>query len=327
VSAADVEKIRKDAEERIRREYADKSAAEQAAAAKAAADKLIQEKQAALKAAQDKALADKLAADKAAADKALAEKLAAAKSAGERAAIERVAAEKAAAEKAAAEKLAADKAAAERLAAEKAAAEKAAAAKAAAAARPGWPSVGDRWTYNVQEATRPEKRYQALFEVRSVSQNSIVEHFSAPGVASDHRHGASPSMTGIASGFANFSPYLRAFHELRAGQEWQDIEGRRLWACETSSYLSCKVNVRVAGREKIAVPAGTFDAWKVEVELLQGGQGWAAAAGYNRGTVLFTFWFAEDAKRYVKARSKTMDLWAQPDLDIELASYTPAGAK
>ncbi len=120
----DVEKIRRDAEERVRREYADKSAAEQAAAAKAATEKAIKEKQLAAKAAAEKAAAEKLVAEKSAQERA----------ALERAAAERAAAEKVAAEKAAAEKAAAEKAAAERAAAEKAAAEKAAAAKAQQAA-------------------------------------------------------------------------------------------------------------------------------------------------------------------------------------------------
>jgi len=129
----DEAKIRREVEERIRREYADKSVAEQAAAAKAATEKAVAEKQLAAKSAlSDRAAADKAAAEKAAAEKAMAEKLAAAKSAGERAALEKAASEKAEAERLAAEKAAAEKAAAEKVAAEKAAAERAAAEKAAA---------------------------------------------------------------------------------------------------------------------------------------------------------------------------------------------------
>jgi serine/threonine-protein kinase len=130
--AVDEAKIRREVEERIRREYADKSAAEQAAAAKAASERAIQEKQGAARAAAEKQAAAKAAAEKAAAERALAEKLAAARQAGEKAALEKAAAEKAAAEKAAAEAAAAEKAAAEKTAAEKLAA----ASKAAAAAGP-----------------------------------------------------------------------------------------------------------------------------------------------------------------------------------------------
>jgi len=118
--AVDVEKIKREAEDRVRREYAEKSAAEQAAAARAATEKAIQEKQLAAKAAAEKAAAEKIAAAKAAQERAAAEK-----AAGERAATERAAAEKAAAEKAASEKAVAERAAAEKMAAEKLAAEKA----------------------------------------------------------------------------------------------------------------------------------------------------------------------------------------------------------
>ncbi len=124
LSTADIEKIRKEAEDRIRREYADKSVVEQAKAAKAAADKAVQEKQLAVKAVAEKAVQEKLLAAKAAAEKATTEKLAAEKAAAERVATEKAA--RAAAEKAAEEKAAAAKAAEEQAAAR--AAEKAAAA-------------------------------------------------------------------------------------------------------------------------------------------------------------------------------------------------------
>jgi tRNA A-37 threonylcarbamoyl transferase component Bud32 len=155
LSTADVDKIRKETEERIRREYADKSAAEQAKAAKAAADKAVQEKQlavkaAAEKAAQEKQLALRLAAERAAAEKAIAEKIAAERAAGEKAA--RVAAEKAAEEKAAAAKEAEEKAAAAKAAEKAAAAAKTppvtvAAAAPAAVTREGM--VPGRYTFRI----------------------------------------------------------------------------------------------------------------------------------------------------------------------------------
>ena len=124
LSTAEVEKIRKEAEERIRREYADKSAAEQAKAAKAATEKAVQEKQLAIKAAaekaaQEKQLAARVAAEKAALARAAQEK-AAAKAAEEEKAAALAAQEKAAAAKAAEEKLAAAKAAEKAAAAAKA---------------------------------------------------------------------------------------------------------------------------------------------------------------------------------------------------------------
>ena len=88
------------------------SAAEIAAAQKAAVDKALADKAAADKAAADKAAADKAAADKAAADKAIADKLAADKAVADKAAADKAIADKLAADKAAADKLAADNSAA-----------------------------------------------------------------------------------------------------------------------------------------------------------------------------------------------------------------------
>ena len=127
--AVDAEKIRRDTEERVRKEFAEKAALEKAAMEKALSEKVRAEKAAAEKAAQARNSAEKAAAEKAAAA------AAAEKAAVEKANAERAAAEKAATDKAAAEKAAADKAAAEKLAADKAAADKAAAEKAAAAAQ------------------------------------------------------------------------------------------------------------------------------------------------------------------------------------------------
>jgi serine/threonine-protein kinase len=104
----DVEKVRRETEERVRKEFAEKAAVERAAMEKAVAEK----------AAAEKVAAEKLATAKTAAERATAEK------AAEKATAERVAAEKAAAEKAEAERLAAETATAERVATEKAAAER-----------------------------------------------------------------------------------------------------------------------------------------------------------------------------------------------------------
>jgi serine/threonine-protein kinase len=140
--AVDAEKIRRETEERLRKEFEAKAAAERAAlektvldkiaAERAAAEKVVQAKTAAEKAAAEKvvaaAAADRQAAQKAAAEKAAANKAEIEKAEAQRAAVERAAIEKAAAEKAAAEKVIAEKAAAEKALAEKAAVEKLAAA-------------------------------------------------------------------------------------------------------------------------------------------------------------------------------------------------------
>jgi hypothetical protein len=311
-------KIRKEVEERLRREYAEKLAADQSAS---------------------KAAVEKLAAEKAAADKLLAEKLAAAKNAGERAALEKAAAEKAAADKVAADKAAADKAAAdkaasekavaERIASEKAAAEKAAADKAAAdkaaaekavpkvAARPGMPTAGDKWVYEAREADRPDSRFTVNVEARAVNGTTVTDFMQGKGASGERTHRPAVLVSQYGPGMINFSPYLRGFQDLKDGTRWKEVEIERLFRC---AEMTCDVSARVAGRERVTVKGGSFDTSKVIVEV--------RISGFDRGQstlVTLAYWYADAVNRFVKYEMRANNPnFRQPPMDMELVSYTPA---
>jgi serine/threonine-protein kinase len=330
--AVDVEKIKRETEERIRREYADKSKAEQAAAAKAAAEKEIAEKQAAKAAAEKAAAERKLAAEKAAGDKAAAEKAAAEKmklaaaekAAAEKAAAEKAAAEKLAGEKAAAEKVAAEKAAAEKMAAEKAAAEKLAAEKAAAtkaaAAKPGVPGIGDRWVYEVRDADHPERRYQGTVEVTAAGPQGIRDIWRpSSGNQIGRLWAPGAKVTGMGSpGYFVFSPYLRAFQEIRGGESWSNVDFEHLGNCSSNANFTCSLSMKVVGKERVTVKAGSFEAWKIVGELL------VRNASGGGGSSEMVSWYSEEAKRVVKSQFRNRSASGPPNVDSELISYTPA---
>jgi hypothetical protein len=333
--AVDVEKIRRETEERVRKEFAEKAAVERVAMEKAVAEKAVAEKVAAEKLATAKTAAEKATAEKAAekataervaAEKAAAEKSAATKAAAEKAAVEKAAADKAVAEKAAAEKAAAEKAAAAKAAAEKLVLGKAAAAKTAtAAAKPGWPSPGDRWVYDVRDSNLPEKTYQAVVEVQAVTSSSVRDVVSLAGgraIALTHQSGA--QLTGVAPGIYSFSPYLRAFQELRVGDRWADIGHQGLGSCATQITWTCIANARVVGKERVSVRAGSYDAWKIVVELrIRGGP-----SGAVPGSGELVYWYAEEAKRIVRYQARvSAAYWTEPNMDMELVSYTPSGGR
>ena len=304
--AVDVEKVRREAEERVRKEFEAKEASEKAAVAK------LQEQKAALeKAAADEATKQKAAA-KAAAEKAAAEKIAAAKkAASERAAVERAAAEKAAAERAAAEKAAA----------EKAAAEKAAAAK-AASARPGLPAVGDRWVYQASELGSASDRYQITIETTFVTPTSIGEtQTDSNGRSHIFTHLPLATMTGMDPGLANFQPYLGAFAEPRDGLAWQNVKVFHYNRCGESD-VTCTATAKVAGHDRVTVPAGTFDAWRVVVHLEMSFGGRVVEREH-------TYWYAPAVKRFVKQESRTLSTFGKRgrEVDMVLVNYTPARAK
>jgi serine/threonine-protein kinase len=320
--AVDVARIQRETEERVRKEFADKAAAEKAATEKAVAEKAAAEKAAAEKLAAAKTAAERDAAEKAA-QKATADRIAAEKAAADKAASAKATAEKAAADKAAAEKAASEKAAADKALADKAAAEKAAAAKPVVAAKPGVPAVGDRWVYEARETTHGERHFQASFEVKAVSGTTVTEIVHrGNGEVREVTHKPFLHATSASPGIVVFSPYLRAFQDLRDGQSWSDIDFSNLFNCSTNIQISCTVSGRVAGREKVSVKAGTFDATKVVLTVfIKSGFG-------GNTTVELRYWFADETNRFVKYEMRhDSRVFQQPQMDMELVSYTRAGGR
>jgi len=336
----DVEKIRRETEERVRKEFAEKAAAERAAMEKVLAEKAALERtaserlaqaktageKAAVEKAAEKATVERVAAERAAADKVAASKAAAEKVARQNIAAERAAAEKAAAERASSAKAAADKASQEKIALEKAPTEKGAAAQSAAPNKPGWPAVGDRWVYEAREINRPEKKYEFVVNVQTVSSTSVRDTFRDGGAAIESAHRSGAYLAALPSGIVSFSPYLLAFQELHQGEQWPNVEFRGSFGnCSSNISWTCTANARVAGKEKITIRSGTYETWKIIVELIGRGSGMGSAGEIK---MEYIFWFSEEAKRYVKYQSRIKIAsgfaWAQLDTDMELASYTPS---
>ena len=306
--------LAKQVEEVKKREFEEKKLAEAQAKKKAELDNLAKQSDADKKSASERAVAEKSLADKVAAD---------------RVAMERATAEKVAAERAAIEKSAADKASAEKVAIEKAAAEKAAIEKAAAeklaAAKSGWPTVGDRWTYDVREANNPEKRFNAVVEVKAMSSTSITDVLRSgnlPAIERSHKSGADLYWDGR-SVFV-FSPYLLAFEKLQAGKEFPSTN---LGIGPCAFEPTCFFGMRVIGKETITVKAGTFDSWKITGNIR------GPAKGGVGGDQELVYWYSERANHYVKFQLRRIGsgdgrYWGyNPEIDMELVSYERAATR
>lgn len=203
----------------------------------------------------------------------------------------------------------------------------AACAQAQTAHKPGWPSVGDRWVYEARDSDRPSNKYQAIVEVQEVTSDSIADVFrTREGAHATQTHEAGAFLRALAPGVANFSPYLRAFQEVRGGDSWANVSYRQLWECGVG-LIDCTASARVVGRERVTVPAGTFDAWKIVVRLDMGMAG--SASGYGE----LHYWLADEVRRFVKFQSRVRFevgghySWPQPNMELELLSYTPAAKK
>lgn len=168
------------------------------------------------------------------------------------------------------------------------------------------PKVGDRWEYSDTYSGRPLTR---AVEVTQVSGGMVREKISGEGIETvsiDHSGGAYL----VGAGMIQFSPYLLAFGNPAPGTRLADVRSFNVPNCS-----GCNVAAQVIGMEKISVPAGAFDAIKLEASY---------SADGARGTL--TYWYAPAARRMVKAQVRVQPTARVPTSnvgvshDIELVS-------
>ena len=195
---------------------------------------------------------------------------------------------------------------------------------ASAVARARLPQPGDHWTYRLIETNRGGRTQQWPYDVRVLasSPGAILDRFSFAGSEGDWAHENGGYLLSQAASV--FSPYLDVFEELKIGKSLPV----RIMDAGCTGYHVCDASAKVAGREKVTVPAGTFDTVKVVVEHL-----WMSAAGAGvqinqagqmNGARVLTVWYAPSVKRAVKFTSRRTFGEIppiEPNFDLELVSY------
>lgn len=189
------------------------------------------------------------------------------------------------------------------------------------------PSTGAsfRYAWTEQQYGRRPQEIQIL--ITGVDGWMVVESFSADG-RSPTRTEVQASELAFASrligegqSMVEFSPYLqpqgRTDLPPMANPSGYSDSGGSVW----------RISARLGGSEPVSVPAGTFNALRVEV------QGIRSLATSNTGTAVsgiarrfeYTAWYAPDLKRYVKSRHRTWNASSAPIGEelVELLEYRP----
>jgi Trypsin-like peptidase domain len=165
------------------------------------------------------------------------------------------------------------------------------------------PRVGDRALYRIGLGKIPRFRDTLVVEITGVSEKAVIERIS---ILKNRTWSAKRE---IETGFdptkfiplvvlpgtfqlAEISPYISPSEPLVAGMQWKDVQGE--FAINMKPNRSVLSTVTVVGREKLVVPAGKFDTWKI--------QSIATTEGWNGGTLTIRcqFWISPDTKRTVK---------------------------
>ena len=164
------------------------------------------------------------------------------------------------------------------------------------------PKEGDTWTYKHTDTISRVNDSMLVYRVKSVSPNEIEDVLTIPDkvrspVALAFDAGfAYPVRTGVPFLTPEVAPYLQAFEAMPEGKEWKFSAPVNIQAGNFRFNNDMPFTAVVERREKVTVPAGSFDAIKVLVQGRRSVSGW--------GQVVFTVrqevWYAPAVKRFVK---------------------------
>jgi hypothetical protein len=192
-----------------------------------------------------------------------------------------------------------------------------AAASATATATPAprsaspFPSPGDTWKYRQSKPGQSGGR-EHVVQVRSAVGGKIVDDLTIAGqapVETDHTSGAYL----INQGVSLFSPYLNVLGPWGSSRV---VRSRDTVACPMD--VVCTLNSSLAGFERVKLPAGEFATRKIRVE-----HSWQYHR-FGSGRREITVWYADEVKRAVKVRSRTLGgghVGIETDYDLELVEY------
>lgn len=164
------------------------------------------------------------------------------------------------------------------------------------------PNVGDQWTYRIRGRWASSPKQTVRVSLVSVTSAGVGEQLSRLEADSNRNLGQrqvrgpvayvtqSPHLGG------EFSPYLNAYGGVTAQSEWQGIPTPDINSFWTKWYSTGKVE----GRESVTLPAGTYDALKLEIWSARAASGGRTQKDAEPVRIRYEIWYAAGIKRYVK---------------------------
>ncbi len=166
------------------------------------------------------------------------------------------------------------------------------------------PVTGERWVYRSSGKwpTSPKRRFEIV--VQSVADNVVTDELRLiepeSGVEVRRARANKPDFIVWNAIGPEFSPYLGAFVELARQGPLSGLPTPDLHPQWTSWYSKAEV----IGRESVSVPAGTFNAVKLEVWSNRHRTGSQAEAQIEPVRVNYLIWYAPEIKRYVRMQRR-----------------------
>jgi hypothetical protein len=161
--------------------------------------------------------------------------------------------------------------------------------------------VGDTWTFDKIDGLKNVKDSTSVTVVTAVTDSEIRadQTRSDTGAVTKVTRNKSLNLMVVemATGKALEDPFYPSFaFPLQAGKTWES-EVTRTRTYESDRKVVAKLTGKVVGWEKVTVPAGTFDAMKIEVKGFTNGQN---LRGRWSTQTTDTIWYAPAVKSHVK---------------------------
>jgi hypothetical protein len=170
--------------------------------------------------------------------------------------------------------------------------------------RAGTPRVGESWTYRTSGKWPTSPKRSIVIAVQSVANGVVTDGLRAEGIAADMRRstGAQPMFMAWNEIGTEFSPYLAAYSDMNSLGALRGFATPDVGAYWTQWHSEGKV----IGQETVTVPAGSFQAHKVEVWSNRRATGGPTQAGIEPVRIQYLIWYAPSAKRYVKMQRRVI---------------------
>jgi hypothetical protein len=165
--------------------------------------------------------------------------------------------------------------------------------------------VGDRWTFEVLLGPNRVKSIGRAWVITSVTTTRIE------GTDNGNPLVLTPELNNVESPLSKNSDQRLLSFPLEVGKKWSftDDYFNRTWGLQGRNNVA----VAVVGYEKVRVPAGEFDAFKLEAN------GHSVVGGAT-AELAWTYWYAPAARAVVKAEYRTSAAVGS-GTTTELASY------
>jgi len=156
-------------------------------------------------------------------------------------------------------------------------------------------NVGDRWEWQHTNGLSNEKDFTQIENVVNVSDAEVRTQVRVKGKANTGIATYTREWNPVDVVSAKYDPFLKEFEfPLQVGKKWKSSADKMLFS--NGKHGKFYLKGEVVAFEKITVPGGTFDAYKISVTLDATGTDEDA----NIGHTVETYWYAPTVNRHVK---------------------------